>query len=84
MDIETLILAEIRRIAKESEAACPADLGPQTEVFESGLDSLGFAILVASLEDRLGFDPFLALTEAVYPHTVGEFIAIYAGHAATA
>lgn len=83
MNIETLILAEIRRIAEESEVACPADLGSQTPVFESGLDSLGFAILVASLEDRLGFDPFASLTEAVYPHTVGEFIAVYTGYAAT-
>lgn len=46
-------------------------------LLESGLDSLGFAILVATLEEKLGFDPFTIMDEPVYPSTFGEFIAIY-------
>lgn len=46
-------------------------------LLESGLDSLGFAILVATLEDRLEFDPFTMMEEAIYPSTFGEFIEIY-------
>ncbi len=57
---------------------------PVPEVFpdnlvllQSGLDSLGFAILVTQLEQELGFDPFTLMEEAVYPTTFGEFVSIY-------
>ena len=46
-------------------------------LLESGLDSLGFAILVATLEENLGFDPFTMMDEPIYPSTFGEFVAIY-------
>jgi acyl carrier protein len=46
-------------------------------LLESGLDSLGFAILVVLLEEELDFDPFQEMTTAVYPTTFGEFLAIY-------
>jgi hypothetical protein len=44
---------------------------------ECGLDSLGFAVLVARLEDTLGVDPFTASEEAVFPLTLGEFVKVY-------
>ena len=46
-------------------------------LLQSGLDSLGFAILVATLEDELDYDPFTMMEDAVYPTTYGEFIEIY-------
>ena len=46
-------------------------------LLESGLDSLGFAILVALLEEELDFDPFQEMEDAVYPTTFGEFVSIY-------
>ena len=46
-------------------------------LLESGLDSLGFAILVALLEEELDLDPFQEMEDAVYPTTFGEFLAIY-------
>ena len=49
----------------------------ETVLLESGLDSLGFAILVARLEEELGYDPFVMMQEPVYPRTMGEFIEIY-------
>lgn len=49
----------------------------ETVLLESGLDSLGFAILVARLEEDLGYDPFVLMDEPVYPRTLGEFLAIY-------
>lgn len=36
--------------------------------------SLGFAVLVAGLEDRLGIDPFTVAEEAFFPVTLGEFV----------
>jgi hypothetical protein len=44
---------------------------------ECGLDSLGFAVLVARLEDRLGIDPFTAAEDAVFPVTLGDFVKVY-------
>ena len=46
-------------------------------LLQSGLDSLGFAMLVAKLENELGYDPFTMMEDAVYPVTFGEFVAIY-------
>lgn len=49
----------------------------ETVLLESGLDSLGFAILVARLEEELGYDPFVMMDVPVYPRTLSEFIEIY-------
>jgi len=46
-------------------------------LLDSGLDSLGFAILVARLEEELSLDPFSSMTNAVYPRTLVEFVTIY-------
>ena len=44
-------------------------LAPLTDdrAADCGLDSLGFAVLVARLEDELGVDPFTAAEEAFFP-----------------
>lgn len=49
----------------------------ETILLESGLDSLGFAILVARLEEELGYDPFVMMDVPVYPRTLSEFVEIY-------
>lgn len=64
----------------ESSLQCE-ELADDTVLLNSGLDSLGFAILVARLEEELGFDPFVELQEAVYPTTFREFVAIYENRA---
>ena len=48
---------------------------------KSGLDSMGFAVLVMRLDEVLGFDPFSESDEVVYPRTFGEFVAFYEGRA---
>ena len=52
-------------------------LSAEVVLLESGLDSLGFAILVATLEEELDYDPFTMLDEPIYPTTFGEFVDIY-------
>ncbi len=52
-------------------------LNDEIVLLESGLDSLGFAILVARLEEELGYDPFVMMGEPVYPRSLGQFIEIY-------
>jgi acyl carrier protein len=53
-----------------------APLKEDLALAECGLDSLGFAVLVARLEDRLGIDPFSAAEEAVFPLTLGDFVKV--------
>ena len=55
----------------------PPSLTSDTLLLETGLDSLGFAILVTVLHDELGFDPFTLCDDAVYPATFGEFVSFY-------
>lgn len=60
-------------------AEAPA-LTDDTVLLDTGLDSLGFAILVTRLEEELGYDPFSLATEAYYPATFREFVDFYAAH----
>ncbi len=53
------------------------DIKDDQVLLETELDSLGFAILVALLEEELDIDPFQIMDEPVYPRTFGEFVAIY-------
>ena len=53
------------------------ELNDELVLLESGLDSLGFAILVVELENQLGFDPFSLSDESFYPRTFGEFVTFY-------
>ena len=52
-------------------------------LLDSGLDSLGFAILVVELETKLGFDPFSIADDAYYPQTFGDFLSFYEKHQPT-
>lgn len=53
------------------------EINDEQILLETELDSLGFAILVALLEEELDIDPFQLMDEPVYPTTFGEFVAIY-------
>ncbi len=53
------------------------ELTDESVLLDTGLDSLGFAVLVARLEEELGYDPFTSLQIATYPKTVAEFVKIY-------
>ena len=76
-DVREVIIESIQHIAKENDLELSPSLNDNSVLLESGLDSLGFAILVADLEGILGFDPFVMMDEPVYPNTLGEFVAIY-------
>jgi len=75
------IIAIIQELAAESGWKIVSDLNDETMLLESGLDSLGFAILVARLEEELRYDPFSMMDEPFYPRTLGEFVAIYERYA---
>jgi hypothetical protein len=79
MTIRATILAQINRIAEQQKKAL-APLTDDLALLQSGLDSLCFAILVASLDDTLDLDPFAS--EARLPVTLGDFIKLYEDAAA--
>ena len=66
-----------------TDAQLLCELEDTVGLLETGLDSLGFAILVARLEEELGFDPFVDMDEAIYPQSFGEFVAIYDRYTST-
>lgn len=76
-NVREVIFESLQRIAGEHDLKLSPSLDENTVLLESGLDSLGFAILVADLEISLGFDPFVMMDDPVYPNTLGEFVAVY-------
>jgi acyl carrier protein len=81
MSTRLTIISQIRRVAEEQKQKV-APLTDDLILLQSGLDSLCFAILVARLEDALGFDPFTGTDDAYYPVTLGDFIKFYENAAA--
>jgi acyl carrier protein len=81
MSIRSTIMSQLVQVAEEQEVEPPA-LSDELVLLDSGLDSLGFAILVARLEDTLGFDPFSTSDEIFFPVTLGDFVRVYEDAAA--
>ena len=76
MSVKLTIMSEIERIAQEHNRT----LAPLTDdliLLNSGLDSLGFAVLVARLEDELGRHPFTTSEDVDFPVTLGDFVNVY-------
>jgi len=76
MSIKLTIMDQMRQIAREHGKTL-APLRDDLVLLDSGLDSLGFAVLVARLEDTLGIDPFTAAEDAMFPLTLGDFVKVY-------
>jgi acyl carrier protein len=76
MSARLMIIAEIEQVARDQNKTL-RPLTDELELLESGLDSLCFAILVARLEDKMGFDPFSSSDDIEFPVTLGEFIGVY-------
>ena len=53
------------------------ELASETRLGDIGLDSLGFAIVIARLEKLVGYDPFTEGKVNKYPSTFSEFLKIY-------
>jgi acyl carrier protein len=76
MSIKTTVILQIGEIRRGSERDLPA-LTDDLALLESGLDSLGVAVLVTRLEDTLGLDPFSDSEITSPPVTLGDFIRLY-------
>ena len=78
--------SEIRRIIHETFSEVfqqqnpnlePVQPTEETRLLETGLDSLGFAVLITKLEEEFDFDPFTESDEAYYPATFKELVDFY-------
>jgi len=76
MSVKAAVIAQIQQIADDNKKSLPA-LTDDLVLLDSGLDSLAIAILVARLEETLGFDPFTESDDGAYPVTLGDFIKFY-------
>jgi acyl carrier protein len=76
MQVKATIIDQMAEVAREHNKTL-APLRDDLVLLESGLDSLGFAVLVARLEDALGVDPFTSAENAMFPVTFGDFVKAY-------
>ena len=74
--MRSIIMEELIDLFEEDDLTVP-EFTDDTLLLETDLDSLGFAVLVTRLEERLGYDPFSLMDEAVYPATFKEFVDVY-------
>jgi acyl carrier protein len=81
MDIRATIVSVCQSVAQEQQKTLTS-LDDNLPLLETGLDSLCMAVIVARLEDQLGFDPFSSGEEFEFPVTMGDFIKLYEGAAA--
>lgn len=75
MNLRETLLTTLQGIMEELD-------GPQAQPLDgsSPIDSLGLAMLILSLKDTLGVDPFTLLQKAESPRTVDELVAVYERH----
>jgi acyl carrier protein len=76
MSTRDSIISVFKQVAADQGRAL-APLTDELHLNDCGLDSLSFAIVVASLEDSLGVDPFAAEEWVDFPVTLGDFVKLY-------
>jgi acyl carrier protein len=74
--VRSIIVSQFEQVVKEQNKQLPP-LTDDLVLLQSGLDSLCFAIIVARLEDELGFDPFSVAEDVYFPVTLSDFIKFY-------
>ena len=79
MSIRATISEQFEHVAAEQKRKL-ARLSDDLKLLDSGLDSLSFAMIVARLEDALGFDPFDTDQQLKFPVTFGDFVRLYEQH----
>jgi Phosphopantetheine attachment site len=76
ISVRATIVSQLQQVATEHGKTLPS-LTDEVNLFESGLDSLDIAIVVARLADLLGADPFSSGVAMDFPATFGNFVRMY-------
>jgi len=77
MNTRSILEQTFASLLREAEAPVPPAFADELVLLQSGLDSLGFAVLITRLETELGYDPFTLMSEPCYPRTFGELVEVY-------
>jgi aryl carrier-like protein len=77
MAVRDTIVTMFEQVAREQQRTL-SPLADDLKLLKSGLDSLSFALIVARLEDSLGYDPFERAEN--FPVTFGDFVKLYEDH----
>ncbi len=80
MGIREKVMSILQDILAEKKVLLREPIADDAILLNTGLDSLGFAVLVIRLESELGFDPFVEMKDPIYPRTLAEFISVYESH----
>jgi hypothetical protein len=76
MSVRSTIASQLQEVAIEHGRTL-APLAEELKLLESGLDSLGLAVVVMRLADLLGIDPFNSGAAVEFPVTFGDFVRVY-------
>ena len=76
MAVRAKIAEEMALVASQQNKRLEP-LNDNLVLLDCGLDSLCFAIVVARLEDELGYDPFATGEDVEFPVTFGDFVQAY-------
>ncbi len=76
MSLRMKIAAHFEQVASEQNRKL-ARLTDDLKLLDCGLDSLSFALIVARLEDSVGYDPFDEVEMKSFPVTFGDFVKLY-------
>jgi len=79
-NIKSSILEQVNSCLELKDLSKIKELPLKDNVFDCGLDSMDFAIIVTELEDVLGYDPFVLEEDPIYPETFNDFIQVYFKH----
>jgi acyl carrier protein len=79
MSVRSTVTTIFEQVAGEQQRTL-VPLWDDMKLLESGLDSLSFAIIVAKLEDEVGFDPFNSDEAVEFPVTFSDFVGLYETH----
>jgi acyl carrier protein len=76
MSVRDLVTTVVEQVARQQRRTL-LPLSDDLKLLESGLDSLSFAIIVAKLEDEVGFDPFDFEDTVEFPITFGDLVELF-------
>jgi acyl carrier protein len=76
MSVRSTVTTIFQQVAQEQQRTL-VPLTDNLKLLDSGLDSLSFAIIVAKLEDEVGFDPFDSDQMVEFPISFADFVRLY-------
>lgn len=77
MSIEERLTALVLQEIAQAGGTPPKSLVPSMILAETGLDSLGFATIVVTMDKEFGLDPFGGTEDITYPETFRELLELY-------